>query len=82
MIQIQESRIKNLVLFFLFFQVFNSFFVLDLEPKVLLRELDASSSEVEQIAQVDYGTFVSIDSQDFKRVVHELNAPSGDILFH
>ncbi|XP_023006013.1 uncharacterized protein LOC111498890 [Cucurbita maxima] len=50
-----------------------------LEPKVLLRELDASPSEGEQIAQVDYGTFVSIDSQDFKRVVHELNAPSVNV---
>ena len=44
-----------------------------------MRELDLLPSEVENIEQIDYGTFVSIDSHDFRRVLLELNAYSGDI---
>ncbi|XP_023548338.1 uncharacterized protein LOC111807006 [Cucurbita pepo subsp. pepo] len=45
------------------------------EPNVM-RELDLLPSEVENIEQIDYGTFVSIDSHDFRRVLLELNAYS------
>ncbi|XP_023548337.1 uncharacterized protein LOC111807005 [Cucurbita pepo subsp. pepo] len=46
------------------------------EPKVMLCELDSLPLELEEMEQIDYGTFVSIDSQDFRRIVLELDVHS------
>ena len=47
----------------------------------MLCELDSLPLELEEMEQIDYGTFVSIDSQDFRRIVLELDVHSGDTLF-
>ncbi|CAK9328865.1 unnamed protein product [Citrullus colocynthis] len=51
----------------------------DPEPKVMLRQLDLVPYEVELEGHNDYSIFVSIDAQDFKRVVSELSARSVSV---